>query len=157
GRAAHAAAGQGPRVRRRRGGGAGRDRPGRAGRSPGPVRVAHPGDPPPGDRARRRAPRCPRLTLDSADRPAQAGGMVRGRARRWNGWVIAVMAVLLVGTGGPSLALSDLDLHVGLGIGLAVVTAGHLWLHRTRALAWLPGRRSRRGRWSRRRRLVRGQ
>ncbi|HEU5084868.1 MAG TPA: hypothetical protein VFU14_16120 [Acidimicrobiales bacterium] len=84
--------------------------------------------------------------------------MLRGRARRWaDAWLIGATAVLLLGTGGPSLLLSELDLHVVLGAGLAVVASGHLWLQRSRSLTWVPRRRGGRAAATLRRTLLDAQ
>lgn len=50
----------------------------------------------------------------------------------------------MIATAGPSLALSDLTLHVVLGSALVAVTLGHLWLNRNRALSWPASGRLRR-------------
>lgn len=84
--------------------------------------------------------------------------MLRGRARRRaDAWLIAATAVLLLGAGGPSLLLSELDLHVVLGVGLAGVASGHLWLHRSRSLTWVRRRRGARGAATLRRQLLDAQ
>ncbi len=46
------------------------------------------------------------------------------------------VALLMIATGGPSLALPNLVLHVVLGVALVAATLGHLWLNRNRALTW---------------------
>lgn len=84
--------------------------------------------------------------------------MGRGRARRRvDAWLVAAMGGLLVGTAGPSLLLADLDVHVALGVALTLATAGHLWLHRRRMLAWLPSHGGVTRRATVRRRLLRAQ
>lgn len=84
--------------------------------------------------------------------------MVRGRVRRRvDALLIAASTLLLLGAAGPSLLLADLDVHVVLGIALSISTAGHLWLHRTSVLAWLPSHGGAPKRATVRRRLVRTQ
>lgn len=71
--------------------------------------------------------------------------MLTGTARRrLNVVFVYAVAVLMIATAGPSLALSNLTLHVVLGSALVAVTLGHVWLNRNRALIWPASGRLRR-------------
>lgn len=71
--------------------------------------------------------------------------MASGRTRRkLNVVLVYVVALLMVATAGPSLALSDLVAHTVLGVALVVTTLGHLWMNRSRAISWPASGRLRR-------------